>query len=148
MAFLQYLTGCFSLFFLEGYHFFSSPVVVSLYLVFMTWEPSVLSKRVTSLASTSSWSYWRYSNFFLLFSSSASLLFLDSSFVLAFTTFLTFWAAHLIWQAFATSSKWTWSYCSSLCLLCIFHCCSLSILALFWKILEEVGEDIVIQKKR
>ena len=82
------------------------------------------------------------------FFSCISLLFLAFSLVLASAAFLTFWAAYSMQQASATFSNWARSCCSSLCLLCISHYCSLSILVSFWEISERIREDMVIQKKR
>ena len=148
--FLQYFSSCFYLVFLGSYHSTLSSekiVVTSLCFDSITWEASVLPKRAASLANTLFWSYFRYSNCFLLFFSFTSLYFLAFSLILASITFLIFWIALSMWWASTTSSNWAWNYCSSLCLLYIFHYYSSSILALFWKISEEMGKDMIIQKK-
>ena len=64
----QYFPGCFPLAILEDYHFFLFSVVISFYLVSVTWEPSVFPKRVVFLARILFQSCWRYSNFFFFFS--------------------------------------------------------------------------------
>ena len=138
------LAGCFPLAFLAGQCSLLSPGGISLHLDPMIWNPSVLSKRVVFFTSTLFWSCWRYSNFFFFFFFSAILLFLAFSLALASASFLAFWAAYLAQCAFAASSNWARSYCSSSCLCCISCCCSSSILVLFWKMLERIGEDIVI----
>ena len=46
MISLQYLAGCFPLFFLEGHYSFLSPEITSLYLDSMIWDFLVLSKKV------------------------------------------------------------------------------------------------------
>ena len=149
-VFPHYLPGCFPLAFLEVHHPILSSeeiVLISLCLDPIVWESLATSKRVAFSTNTLFQSCWRYSNHFFLFSFSTSLLFLAVFLTLVFTTFLAFWAACSIWQASAASSKWVWSYCSSLCLLCISHHCSSSISASYCEISERIGEDMVIQKK-
>ena len=51
---LQYFSGCFPLAFLEGHCPSSFPVVTSLHLDSITWNPSAPSNRVASPSSTSS----------------------------------------------------------------------------------------------
>ena len=87
---LQYFSSCFFLAFLESCFLFSSPEVISLYLVPATWKSSMLSKRAVSSTSILSQSCQRYSNIFFFFFSSTFLYFSASSLILASAVFLTF----------------------------------------------------------
>ena len=100
---LQYFSGYFSLAFLEGYCPSLSLAAISLHLDPATWDPSVSSNRAASSSSTSSWSCWRYSNFFF----SSTILYFSVSFLaLAFTFLLAFWTTHSTQWASTASCKW------------------------------------------
>ena len=137
---LWYLPGCFPLAFLESCCLFLSSKLTSLHLVPTIWGPSVLPKGqhsppvlypgfVEDTPSVSSSSSSLLSSTFWLSPLSWPLLSSLSS------------EQHFIWQASTASSKWAWSCCSFLCLLYILQHCSSSISALYWKILEGMGEN-------
>ena len=135
----------FSLAFLGGWCPFSFSKANFLCLNPITWDFSVPSKRVVFSTITSFWSHWMYSNFFF---SSTILHFLASSFALVSASLLAFWAACSTWWTSAVSCKWRRDCCSSLCCHYISWHCSSSISVLCWEMLERVGEDMIIQKKR
>ena len=149
LMFPWYLSDCFPLAFLEDHYFFSFSEIISLCLDPILWDPSALSLKAVSSASTLSWSHWRYSNFFFFFFFFFSTIFYfsASSLVLAFASFLVFWATCLTQQASSASSNQA-SYCSSSCFHCISCYCSLSILASFKEMSEKMEKNIVIQKKK
>ena len=144
----RYLASCFLLVFLEGWWSTLFLSGVSLYLGPTIWDPSASSKRVTSFSSTLSQNYWRYFNVLFFFSSSTTF-FLSASFLtLASTSFLAFWIVYSAWRDFTASSNWIRNHCFSSCL-CYISChCFSSTLASFWKMLEWMGDDMVIQRKR
>ena len=139
VASLQYLPSCFSLIFLKGYCSFLASEITFLYLDPIVWELLVPLQKNSVL--------YQYFICFLFSSSSASLYFSAFSLILALVIFLAFWAICSTWWVSATSSKWAWSCCSSLCLLCIFCHCSSSISELFWEMLERIEKNMIIQKK-
>ena len=134
--------------FLEGHCLSSSPAATSLHLDPTTWDPSASFNRVASSSSISSQSRWRYSTILLsLSSSSATLCLSASSWAFSSASLLAFWAARSARCNFTASSSWARSHYSSSCLQCISCCCFSRISVSSCKMLEGVGEDIMIQKQ-
>ena len=73
-----YFLGYFPLAFLEGHCPILSLVATLLHLDPVIWDFSAPSNRAASFSSTSSQSYWRYSNIFFFFSSSSAALYLSA----------------------------------------------------------------------
>ena len=148
VASLWYFFCCLPLAFLKGYCPTLSPAVISLCLNPTTWDPSAPSNRAVSSSNTLSQSCWIYSNvLFFFFSSSATLCLLASSLAFSYASLLAFWAAYLARHGLIASLSWSRCCCFSLCLHCISYHWFSKILASFCEMLEEVGEDMMIQKQ-
>ena len=149
VALLWYFFCCLPLAFLKSHCPTLSLAVISLCLDPTTWDLSTPFNRAVFSSSTLSQSCWIYSNvlFFFFFSSSTTLYLLASSLAFSYASLLAFWAAYSAQHSLTAFSSWSRYCCFSLCLHCISCHWFSKISASFCEMLEEVGEDMMIQKQ-